>query len=129
MIKSWPQTFSSQEIGRQLFRAAISIGANIAEGHGRHIGKEYAHYLYIAQGSANEVDHWLHTALDCGFGDPKQIQEIIELNIETRKILAKTISTLIKQSAQKSVRETPDPYSPLPSIIEDLNIEEIDDNN
>jgi four helix bundle protein len=44
----------AQEISRQLLRSAMSIGANIAEGHGRHEGAEYIHYLIIAQGSANE---------------------------------------------------------------------------
>ena len=128
MVKSWPQTYSNQGICRQLFRAASSIGANIAEGHGRHIGREYVHYLIIAQGSANEVDHWLHTAMDCGLGDTKQVQEIIQLNNETRRILAKTISTL-SQETRKSLRETPDPYTPnpftpLPSI-DDSNIEDL----
>jgi len=59
----------------QLFRSVISIGANIAEGHGRHVGLEYIHYLIIAQGSANEVDHWLNTALD------RLIGSVIELNL------------------------------------------------
>jgi four helix bundle protein len=54
LIKTWPKTMQAQEISRQLLRSAMSIGANIAEGHGRHEGAEYIHYLIIAQGSANE---------------------------------------------------------------------------
>ncbi len=73
IMNSWPKTMQSQEIKRQLFRSATSIGANIAEGHGRHVGQEYIHYLTIAQGSANEVDHWLNTALDCGIGSAKEL--------------------------------------------------------
>ena len=49
LIKSWHKTMQAQEISRQLFRSAASIGANIAEGHGRHQGAEYVHYLIIAQ--------------------------------------------------------------------------------
>ena len=57
LIKIWPSTMQAQEISRQLFRSATSVGANIAEGHGRHQGTEYIHYLIIAQGSANETEH------------------------------------------------------------------------
>jgi four helix bundle protein len=48
LIKSWPKTMQAQEISCQLFRSATSVGANIAEGHGRHQGTEYIHYLIIA---------------------------------------------------------------------------------
>jgi four helix bundle protein len=68
LVKNWPRTMQAQEISRQLFRSATSVGAKIAEGHGRHQGTEYVHYLIIAQGSANETEHWLHTAQDCGLG-------------------------------------------------------------
>ena len=49
LIKGWPKTMQAQEISRQLFRSAASIGANIAEGHGRHQGTEYIHYLIIVR--------------------------------------------------------------------------------
>ena len=98
----------AQEIARQVFRATTSVGANIAEGHGRHIGQEYIHYLIIAQGSANEVDHWLNTALDCGVGNTENVKRILALNLETRKMLSATIISLRNQGS-KSVHETPSP--------------------
>jgi four helix bundle protein len=109
-MRTWPKTMPAQEIARQVFRAATSVGANIAEGHGRHLGQEYIHFLTIAQGSANEVDHWLHVSLDCEIGNLEKIRKILAINIETRKMLAATIGSFRSQ-ASKSVHETPTPYS------------------
>ena len=112
-LESWPKTMQAQDIARQVFRASASVGANIAEGHGRHIGQEYIHFLIVAQGSANEVDHWLNTALDCRIGNSENIKQILALNAEARKMLAATIISLRNQSA-RSVHEAPIPYSPSP---------------
>jgi four helix bundle protein len=112
--RRWPTSRQAGEIAKQLFRAAVSVGANIAEGHGRHEGPEYIHFLKIAQGSANEVDHWLHTAIDCGLGDENNIRHIGALNNETRKMIATTIVTLQKQTRVKTVRESSEEYTPDP---------------
>ena len=115
--KTWAKSMQAWEIARQLFRAATSVGANIAEGYGRHEGLEYVHYLKIAQGSANEVDHWLHATIDCNVGDEKALRHIGALNNETRKMLATTIVTLQKQSRLKTVHEPFDDYTLAPSPL------------
>ena len=50
----------------QMRRAAVSIGSNIAEGCGRRGDKELVAYLYIAMGSASELEFQLElcTALE-----------------------------------------------------------------
>jgi four helix bundle protein len=103
LVKSWPKTMQAQEISRQLFRSATSVGANIAEGHGRHQGTEYVHYLIIAQGSANETEHWLHTAKDCSLGPNEKIDEIVRLNVEVARMITSTITTI--RAKQKQVIE------------------------
>ncbi len=105
LIKAWPKTMQAQEISRQLFRSSTSIGANIAEGHGRHEGTEYIHYLIISQGSANETDHWLHTVLDLGFGPKDKIQALIDSNNGVRRMLTAAINTLKAKRDQRNIRE------------------------
>jgi four helix bundle protein len=100
LIKSWPKTMQAQEISRQLFRSATSVGANIAEGHGRHQGTEYIHYLIIAQGSANETEHWLRIAEDCGLGYNEKIDETLRLNNEVVRMITSTINTIREKKKQ-----------------------------
>jgi four helix bundle protein len=51
----------------QMRRAAISIMANIAEGHGRRTSTEFANFLNIARGSAIELQSHLYVAIDQGY--------------------------------------------------------------
>ncbi|OGU58333.1 MAG: hypothetical protein A2X64_09955 [Ignavibacteria bacterium GWF2_33_9] len=50
--------FRGKEIVKQLIRSIGSISANIEEGYGRGLGKEYPHFLRIARGSALESNGW-----------------------------------------------------------------------
>lgn len=105
LVKSWPKTMQAQEIARQLFRSATSIGANIAEGHGRHQRTECIHYLIIAQGSANETEHWLNTAKDCDLDFNERIDEILSLNNEVVRVVTSTINTIRSKQGSKNLRE------------------------
>ena len=54
-----PNTGAAAVLARQLVASAASIGANIAEGHGRFSLAAYRNHLSIAKGSACETDSWL----------------------------------------------------------------------
>jgi four helix bundle protein len=51
----------------QLRRGAVSIEANIAEGAGKKTSADFAHFLQIAFGSANEIQCELLIAKDLGY--------------------------------------------------------------
>jgi four helix bundle protein len=54
--------FAKGTVGKQLVRAADSIGANIAEGCGRWNYRDNRRFVRIARGSLNECKHWLRRA-------------------------------------------------------------------
>jgi four helix bundle protein len=56
----------------QLRRAAVSVAANIAEGHGRHYYQDNVRFCYIARGSLTEIQSHLFLAKDLGF-IPEQV--------------------------------------------------------
>ena len=49
-------------MGKQIVRSADSIGANIAEGTGRHNVQDNQRFVKIARGSLHETRHWLRRA-------------------------------------------------------------------
>lgn len=51
----------------QIQRAAVSVGSNIAEGFAHNGNKEFVKFLWIAKGSATEVQSQLYTAMDVGY--------------------------------------------------------------
>ena len=60
-------------VGKQLIRAADSIGANIAEGDGRGTFPENRRFVRIARGSLNETQHWLRRAFKRELLNQKQV--------------------------------------------------------
>ena len=58
IVLSWSY-FARDTVGRQLVRAADSVGANIAEGAGRGRFLDNRRFVRMARGSLNETKHWL----------------------------------------------------------------------
>lgn len=116
----WPKimgwnSFARDTIGKQMARAADSIGANIAEAYGRYHYGEKLRFLYFARGSLYETKYWLNRA---------RIRHLI--SNDTAQTCANDLSSLAFQlntfakatktqksaasSANKSLRETPPIY-------------------
>jgi four helix bundle protein len=61
IITNW-NYFEKDTIGKQLVKAADSIGANIAEGTGRGTPADNRKFIRIARGSLNETKYWIGQA-------------------------------------------------------------------
>jgi four helix bundle protein len=80
VVTGWEQ-FAKMTVGRQIVRAADSIGANIAEGAGRGSFQDNRRFVKMARGSLNETKHWLRRAYCRGLlskEDVKRIRPIID---------------------------------------------------
>ena len=70
MTEALPTTQAARTIARQVVASSGSIGANIAEGHGRYSVATYRNHLSIARGSVAETDSWLDLLQRAGFIAP-----------------------------------------------------------
>jgi four helix bundle protein len=86
------QSFPKQEmygLTSQLRRAAVSIPANIAEGHSREHIKEYLNFLSVAQGSVAELETELELAGRLDYIAPDALEPLIsQLTLLGRQIRA-----------------------------------------
>jgi len=71
----------------QLFRAALSICNNLAEGYEMPTGPHQLKYLWIAKGSCNEVCSMLILAKRRGYFPDEMIERMLGLQDETGKLI------------------------------------------
>lgn len=60
----------------QIRRSAVSIMANIAEGHGRRTNAEFANFLNIARGSVSETQSHLYVAVGLKYITKEEFKDI-----------------------------------------------------
>ena len=88
----------------QIRRAAVSIMSNIAEGFDRGGNREFVQFLYIAKGSAAEVQAQLCVALDAQYVSQKQFRKLYELANDTSRVLGGFIRYLKNYEKQRRNR-------------------------
>lgn len=79
-------------ITSQMRRAAISIPSNIAEGYGRGHDKELIQFLYVALGSASELETQLIICKDINYLTAEEFDMLNNLNTEVIRMLSSLIN-------------------------------------
>jgi four helix bundle protein len=90
-------TFPKEEVyslTSQMRRASSSIGANIAEGCCRDGDAEFGRFLYIAMGSASELENHALLARDLGFLRPEIADQLSAEITEVKRMLSSLICKL-----------------------------------
>lgn len=93
------KTFPAKEEYRltsQMIRAAISIPANIAEGHIRGTRKDYAHFISVARGSTAELETLLLLAERARLGPPAPIAAALNKAEDIGRMLTRPHQRLLK---------------------------------
>jgi four helix bundle protein len=87
LTKSFPkdEKFSLTD---QIRRSSRSIGANIAESRAkRRYEKHFVSKLSDSNGEQMETQHWIETALDCEYIDPKTSAQLVDKCLEIGRML------------------------------------------
>ena len=88
--------FEKKGLCDQLQRAVVSISSNIAEGAGRPTDSDFAHFLDMSLGSANEVETQLLISRNLNYVPQDQYDSLMKQLISVQKQLTGLISSIRK---------------------------------
>jgi four helix bundle protein len=93
-------------LGSQLRRAAVSIPANIAEGHSRLHRGDFVRHLSIARGSLAELETYLEVLVRLGYLEHDRTTNATVQAAEVSRML----STLLRKLGALQTHMTPAPH-------------------
>jgi four helix bundle protein len=97
------------DLGSQIRRCAVSVPANIAEGHARdHLG-DYLQHLAVAGGSLAELQTLLLISEQLGYSTVEQLTYPLSLAEETERMLCGLRRVIRARRNQQATMHTPRP--------------------
>lgn len=107
IVSKW-DNFAKDTVGKQIVRAADSIGANIAEGAGRGSFQDNRRFVKIARGSLNETKHWLRRAYKRDLFTTANVSKMVPLMDELAPRLNAYLKSIGSVSKEKHQLTTDD---------------------
>ena len=89
----------------QIQAAAVSIMSNIAEGFSRRTTKEFVQFLFIAKGSAAEVQSQLYVALDQAYINEERFDELHAKSDEVARLISGFIRYLLNKDKTQALKQ------------------------
>jgi four helix bundle protein len=93
IVVKW-NSLAQDTVGKQIVRAADSIGANIAERHGSGTSPENRRFVRFAKRSLNETRHWLRRGQKRRLLSKSQEKELHEIMNQLRPRLIKYLASI-----------------------------------
>lgn len=112
LVQHVPQSWANAVLVRQIVSSATSIGANIAEGHGRYTPGAHRNHLSIAKGSAAETDSWLDLFRRSGWLSAEDETPLHRECVEIMAMLTSKIRELerLERDSNGRLQELRSPY-------------------
>lgn len=96
LVNRLPRTIAGMEVGRQLVRAATSVGANVEEADAAESRRDFVHKMKIAHKEAREARYWLEI-VQAALLDDDEIRALIQESNELIRIL----QAIVRSAAKK----------------------------
>ena len=101
LVKKLPKDVAGFELGKQLIRSGMSIGANLEEADAASSRKDFFHKVSISYKEARESRYWLELIIDAKLVmneiNIKEVEDLKNEAIELSKILFTIIGNKIEK--------------------------------
>lgn len=91
LVEALPKTLVAQTLGKQLLRAATSVGANYRAAVRGRSRADFVAKLGIVEEECDETVHWIEMLLELGLVKPERVADLIE---EGNEILSITVASI-----------------------------------
>lgn len=122
IVNRWTR-LARDTIGKQLVRAADSIGANIAEGVGRGAYRDNRRFVRISRGSLYETKHWLRRAYRrnlLGHSEIDELKAILDEFAPRLNAYLRSIGPTNSAAVSAITSNNPEPPAPKSSALVSL---------